>query len=192
MRQRPTLPGRLQPSTIGVLRLNFCVRNGNRWNPQAIATAMGEQDCGGRSVSVSCFHTLFSAESSSVLSDSSLSPGSLSLALQGAFLSCLPFFRPARFPFLHLSVLSGSPLFLFQGLAVFPSPSFEVSGLPCFSPVLFQVPAKLCTLTTVYEFEIIFHHFLLVLSNRLNQAIDLLVSSSCIHYCTSTDDLSTW
>ncbi len=42
MRQRPTLPGRLQPSTIGVLRLNFCVRNGNRWNPQAIATAKGE------------------------------------------------------------------------------------------------------------------------------------------------------
>ena len=28
MRQRPTLPGRLQPSTIGVLGLNFCVRNG--------------------------------------------------------------------------------------------------------------------------------------------------------------------
>ena len=42
MRQRPTLPGRLQPSTIGVLRLNFCVRNGNRWNPQAITTAKGE------------------------------------------------------------------------------------------------------------------------------------------------------
>ena len=42
MRQRPTLPGRLQPSTIGVLGLNFCVRNGNRWNPQAIATAKGE------------------------------------------------------------------------------------------------------------------------------------------------------
>ena len=42
MRQRSTLPGRHQPSTIDVLRLNFCVRNGNRWNPQAIATAMGE------------------------------------------------------------------------------------------------------------------------------------------------------
>ena len=47
MRQRPTLPGRLQPSTIGVLRLNFCVRNGNRWNPQAITTAMGELCCSG-------------------------------------------------------------------------------------------------------------------------------------------------
>ena len=43
MRQRPTLPGRLQPSTIGVLRLNFCVRNGNRWNPQAITTANRER-----------------------------------------------------------------------------------------------------------------------------------------------------
>ncbi len=43
MRQRPTLPGRLQPSTIGVLRLNFCVRNGNRWNPQAITTAKCER-----------------------------------------------------------------------------------------------------------------------------------------------------
>ena len=43
MRQRPTLPGRLQPSTIGVLRLNFCVRNGNRWNPQAITTAICER-----------------------------------------------------------------------------------------------------------------------------------------------------
>ena len=42
MRRRSTLPGRVQPSTIDVLRLNFCVRNGNRWNPQAIATAKGE------------------------------------------------------------------------------------------------------------------------------------------------------
>ena len=38
IRQRPTLPGRLQPSTIGAWRLNFCVRHGNRWNPPAIAT----------------------------------------------------------------------------------------------------------------------------------------------------------
>ena len=38
IRRRPTLPGRFQPSTISVLRLNFCVRYGNRWIPQAIAT----------------------------------------------------------------------------------------------------------------------------------------------------------
>ena len=49
MRRRSTLPGRYQPSTIDVLRLNFCVRYGNRWNPQAIATAKGELDwCAGR------------------------------------------------------------------------------------------------------------------------------------------------
>ena len=42
MRRRSTLPGRVQPSTIDALGLNFCVRNGNRWNPQAIATAKGE------------------------------------------------------------------------------------------------------------------------------------------------------
>ena len=38
IRRRPTLPGRFQPSTISVLRLNFCVRDGNRWIPQAIIT----------------------------------------------------------------------------------------------------------------------------------------------------------
>ena len=42
LRRRSTLPGRLQPSTIDVLRLNCCVRYGNRWIPQAIATAKGE------------------------------------------------------------------------------------------------------------------------------------------------------
>ena len=38
IRRRPTLPGRFQPGTISVLRLNFCVRDGNRWIPQAIVT----------------------------------------------------------------------------------------------------------------------------------------------------------
>ena len=42
IRQRPTLPGRVQPSTIGTERLNFCVRYGNRWNPLVIATGNGE------------------------------------------------------------------------------------------------------------------------------------------------------
>ena len=37
-RQRPTLPGRLQPSTIGTEGLNFCVRYGNRWDPFVITT----------------------------------------------------------------------------------------------------------------------------------------------------------
>ena len=43
IRRRPTLPGRFQPSTISVLRLNFCVRDGNRWIPQAIVT--GKELC---------------------------------------------------------------------------------------------------------------------------------------------------
>ena len=40
MRRLPNLPGRCQPSTVGVEGLNFCVRDGNRWDPFAIATAM--------------------------------------------------------------------------------------------------------------------------------------------------------
>ena len=38
IRRRPTLPGRFQPSTIGAMSLNFCVRDGNRWCPHAIVT----------------------------------------------------------------------------------------------------------------------------------------------------------
>ena len=38
IRRRPTLPGRVQPSTIGAEGLNFCVRYGNRWDPFAIVT----------------------------------------------------------------------------------------------------------------------------------------------------------
>jgi hypothetical protein len=37
-RQRPTLPPRLQGSTIGAGGLNFRVRNGNGCDPPAIAT----------------------------------------------------------------------------------------------------------------------------------------------------------
>ena len=45
IRQRPTLPGRLQPSTIGAERLNFCVRYGNRWDPFAIVTGILSRAC---------------------------------------------------------------------------------------------------------------------------------------------------
>ena len=41
-RRRPMLPGRVQPSTFGTEGLNFCVRDGNRWNPFVIATGNGE------------------------------------------------------------------------------------------------------------------------------------------------------
>lgn len=38
IRWRPTLPHRYQCSTIGAGGLNFCVRDGNRCFPSAIAT----------------------------------------------------------------------------------------------------------------------------------------------------------
>lgn len=38
-RRRPTFPHSLPCSIIGAGGLNFCVRNGNRWNPSAKATA---------------------------------------------------------------------------------------------------------------------------------------------------------
>ena len=41
-RRRPTLPGRVQPSTISAEGLNFCVRNENRWIPFAFVTGMAE------------------------------------------------------------------------------------------------------------------------------------------------------
>ncbi len=34
-RQLPIFPGRLQPSIVGVCALNFCVRDGNRWDRTA-------------------------------------------------------------------------------------------------------------------------------------------------------------
>ena len=50
---------------------------------------------------------------------------------------------------------------------------------------------RLCTLTTAYEpFRRDLSSFLLLVLDRLNQAIDRLVSSSYTHCCASTDDLS--
>lgn len=40
MRQRLSLPGRVRPSTFRAEELNFCVRDENRWDLLAIATAM--------------------------------------------------------------------------------------------------------------------------------------------------------
>ena len=50
-RQRPILPGRLQPSTFGTEGLNFCVRNGNRWDPFVITTGNIELKSGLKAVS---------------------------------------------------------------------------------------------------------------------------------------------
>ena len=43
IRRLPTLPGGLPPSTIGAGGLNYCVRNGNRCDPSAIATGKSVQ-----------------------------------------------------------------------------------------------------------------------------------------------------
>ena len=40
IRQRLIFPARLQASIVSAEGLNFCVRNGNRWIPLAIATGM--------------------------------------------------------------------------------------------------------------------------------------------------------
>ena len=48
IRRRPTLPGRFQPSTISVLRLNFCVRDGNRWIlllPRTLSPSVRQYNC---------------------------------------------------------------------------------------------------------------------------------------------------
>ena len=54
IRQRLILPGRVQPSTFSTGELNFCVRDGNRWNLSVIATG----NCGYLIASPfsSCFH----------------------------------------------------------------------------------------------------------------------------------------
>ena len=45
--RRPTLPGTFVPSTIGAGGLNFCVRDGNRCDPSAMATKISCQMSGG-------------------------------------------------------------------------------------------------------------------------------------------------
>ena len=46
-RHQPIFPGRFQPSIFGANELNFCVRDGNRWNLIAINTDYGDS-CGNR------------------------------------------------------------------------------------------------------------------------------------------------
>ena len=55
IRRRPMLPGRVQPSTFGTERLNFCVRDGNRWDPLVIATGNGELFTCGEKKERNCF-----------------------------------------------------------------------------------------------------------------------------------------
>ena len=139
MRRRSTLPGRYQPSTIDVLRLNFCVRNGNRWNPQAIATAKGE------------------------LSWSGVPWCALRYAV-----------RCSQSSWISLSLIHS----LRTRAAV-------RSRLTPRCPLGSHSPSHPDNRTGRTD------HFCVGLGYRLNQAFDRLVSSSCMRYRTSTDDLST-
>ena len=58
IRQRLILPGRVQPSTFSTGELNFCVRDGNRWNLSVIATGNGSYFIA--SPFSSCFHFTYS------------------------------------------------------------------------------------------------------------------------------------
>ena len=160
IRRRPTLPGRFQPSTISVLRLNFCVRDGNRWIPQAIVTGkeQGSRPSLPRFLTPSVGFRL---------------PDFLpALSLQASH----PQNRTGRFR----SAPSDHDLASLLALTFFASllsnhfhgprsrSQFPVSAFA--SPVP-------CSLSPVPFFQ--------------DQALDRLVSPSSIHYCTSTDDLST-
>ena len=97
IRRRPTLPGRFQPSTISVLRLNFCVRDGNRWVPQAIVTGNfgcfpHPQNRTGRSPSLLCL-----TSTASLLS--SRHSHTISLGFGSGLWFRLPGFRSRFLPF---------------------------------------------------------------------------------------------
>ena len=145
IRRRPTLPGRFQPSTISVLRLNFCVRDGNRWIPLfSSASALASLAL------CSCFS--FPSASLAFPSHPQNRTGSLSLC---SVRPRLPF--ATRFDILQIiSTVSG----------------FVPRSRILLSLLLFPVHSSL------------FPYF-------QDQALDRLVSPSSIHYCTSTDDLST-
>ena len=140
-RQRPTLPGRLQPSTIGTEGLNCCVRYGNRWDPFVITT------------------------------------GNCELVKQVRFLFPLAFARfrlcfPLRFGILSLFQL---PVKCFPA-SLHPDNCTSNDSRLTVQLVSVRLLCFLCSLRSL----------------ALNQALDLLVSSSSICYHTSTDDLSTW
>ena len=183
IRRRPTLPGRFQPSTISVLRLNFCVRDGNRWIPQAIVT-------GNMGLSRSLLALLPSTLSrfSSVPPPHSLrsrfAPASASLPLRLPFPRTLKTaqvrfrFPPSDQDFAPLLALT----FLASLSALASSLAYSKSS---FFGLRFrsQVSSALSMLLIPIPYSLIPYF--------QDQALDRLVSPSSIHYCTSTDDLST-
>ena len=168
IRRRPTLPGRFQPSTISVLRLNFCVRDGNRWIPQAIVTG-------------------------NLLCKPLLLPPSLSPSVRQY--NCLP-----TDSFLGLPLLGCAPGVLTLcvlrtlktaqvGFLVAPD-----QGAPFIPDILFLTNLLRASLSGLwFRFALAFPipYSLIPIPSFQDQALDRLVSPSCMCYHTSTDDLST-
>ena len=168
IRRRPTLPGRFQPSTISVLRLNFCVRDGNRWIPQAIVTG---------NMGLSWFASARCSLRSLRLRLALVSLLALGFSIRFLLASASPHpqNRTGRFApspdHGALAHLSHSRFFLTNLAESF------VGSLCCSSLVSSASSTPLSNLHSPLSFQ--------------DQALDLLVSSSSIRYRTSTDDLST-
>ena len=56
-RHLPIFPGRLQPSIFGTTKLNYCVRNGNRWDHCVIGT--GYEYANAKAISLALGYSLF-------------------------------------------------------------------------------------------------------------------------------------
>ena len=147
-----------------MLRLNFCVRYGNRWIPQAIVT--------GNSIRFGSAFTRF-------LLTRFLSGSPPSIPLMSSRLR----FRTS-FP--EASVLRSLCLFIPFGalrFQAFPHLQNRTGLTLSQSAFRFRFPASLLSLRSSLP--------LLQWLASSDQALDLLVSASCICYHTSTADLST-
>ena len=183
-RQRPILPGRVQPSTFGTGELNYCVRYGNRWDLSVITT--GRFSGGFRSFPSAPLPSCFPFGPLALRFASGLSR-TLSLLLP-ASLRSLPFlpFRALRstcsvprssasspFPSVPLPSFRLSASLPIPSLSTslrFPSLSLRSSG--CFQLCTFQ-----CTLTTaqVFRFNIRPSHLIsLFLSSGFRSGLRLL------------------
>ena len=204
IRRRPTLPGRFQPSTISVLRLNFCVRDGNRCDPFVIATGNCELVCqaprrfllGNSLLSLrSAIAPLAVRFQSPLLGTfrftSRLSPLRASLDSLRLRFPCLAPSKPHRFGSLPLTdhVCFRFPL-------TFPLPlwlrlRFRFSQItPGQVPLPGPFPAYRLRFRSRFGFSCSLFPSTCSLLLQ-DQALDRLVSPSSIRYRTSTDDLST-
>ena len=175
IRRRPTLPGRFQPSTISVLRLNFCVRDGNRWMFGLCASALPP-------LAIRLRFALLWVALPCASSDSLRSRFPFPRTLKTAQVRFRSAPSDQDFPSLLASTFPlRLPCPLLTGPSGFASLSNK-SSLPVPGSVpSSQVPLPLLLFTV---------HASLFPSLQ-DQALDRLVSSSSIHCCTSTDDLST-